>query len=260
MNTPRMAAVPGRPTHRLLLLLACLLLFPGAAAQPAPSLLGDFTDRGACGDPARMMVLKQRILGAIREEVRRRTSPDPVMIEEQDLQIQACPPAMDSELVIKGAEYDAVRDITVFYLAVSESGNIPPLIVTVNKQRSIRVLVSKRDVHSGQAVSMNDFVEATRSSGNVLLPAAELRAELMNSARNLPPAKSGAKSIPNSPLLVKVGMPSVLFLTGKNFKGRMTVVPLESGRLGDEVRVRDLGTQNILRATVTNTNQLEEIF
>jgi len=55
-------------------------------------------------------------------------------------------------------------------------------------------------------------------------------------------------------------MPSVLFLTGKNFKGRMTVVPLESGRLGDEVRVRDLGTQNILRATVTNTNQLEEIF
>jgi len=129
-----------------------------------------------------MMVLKQRILGAIREEVRRRTSPDPVTIEEQDLQIQACPPAMDSELVIKRAEYDAVRDITVFYLAVSESGNIPPLIVTVNKQRSIRVLVAKRDVHSGQAVSMSDFVEATRSSGSVLLPAAELWAELMNSA------------------------------------------------------------------------------
>jgi flagella basal body P-ring formation protein FlgA len=202
------------------------------------------------------MVLKQRILGAIQMEVLRRTAPDPVTVEEQDLQIQACPPKVDSEFVIKQAEYDAARDVTVFYLASSQSGNIPPLIVTVNKQRSVRVMVAKRDVRSGQAVSMSDFVEATRSSGNLLLPSAWLQA----TARSDSATKPASKLNPISPLLVKVGMPSELVLSGRNFKGAMTVIPLESGKLGDEVRVRDPGTQNILRATVTNINQLEQIF
>lgn len=260
MNTPCTVAALSRPTNRLLLLLACLLSLPCASAQPASSLPGDFADMGACGDPARMMGLKQRILGAIREEVRRRTSPNPVTIEEQDLRIQACPPAIDSEPVIKWAEYDAARDITVFHLAVSEKDNIPPLIVTVNKQRSIRVLVAKRDLRSGQAVSMNDFVAATQSSGNLLLPDADLLATSANPLRNDPTTKPASKINSNSPLLVKVGMPSELVLRGKNFRGSMTVVPLESGRLGDEVRVRDPGTHNVLRATVTNINQLEEIF
>jgi flagella basal body P-ring formation protein FlgA len=207
-----------------------------------------------------MKVLKQRILGPIREEVLRRTSPEPVTVEEQDLQIQVCPRQVDSEFVIKRAEYDTARDVTVFYLADSEKGTIPPLIVTVNKQRSLRVMVAKRDLRSGQAISMNDFAEATHSTGNLLVSGAELGAALQNPPRTDPVTNRASKSRSNAALLVKLGMPAVLFVRGKNFEGRMTVVPLESGRLGDEVRVRDPGTQNILRATVTNVNQLEDIY
>lgn len=260
MKTPLIVAVSSCPTNRLPLLLACLLVLPCRAAQPAANLRGDIAGLGACGDPARTMVLKQRILGAIQVEVLRRTAPDPVTVGEQDLQIQACPRQADSEFVIKRAEYDVARDVTVFYLASSQSGNIPPLMVTVNKQRSMRVMVPKRDLRSGQAVSRNDFVEVTQSSGNLLAPAAWLWGGLADPFPTDPATKPASKSRPNSALLVKVGMPSVLFLKGKNFKGGMTVVPLESGRLGDEVRVRDPGTQNILRATVTSINQLEQNF
>jgi flagella basal body P-ring formation protein FlgA len=253
-------AMPNCSTNRLLPVLACLLVLPCPAAQPATSPSGDFTTLGACGDLVRSLILKQRILGAIQEEVSRRTSPDTVTIEEQDLQIQACPRQVDTEFVIKRAEYDAARDVTVFYLASAQQGNIPPLIVTVNKQRSVRVMVAKRDVHSGQIASMNDFVEATRSSGNLLLNAAGLSAAVPNPVRTDPVTRPALKTKPNSALLVKVGMPSELVLRGKNFTGGMTVIPLDSGRLGDEVRVRDPATQNILRATVTNINRLEEIF
>lgn len=260
MKNPLTVAVSSCPTNRLPLLLACLLVLPCPAAQPAANLRGDIARLGACGDLARTMVLKQRILGAIQMEVLRRTAPDPVTVEEQDLQIQACPPQVDSEFVIKQAEYDAARNVTVFYVASSQSGNIPPLMVTVNKQRSMRVMVAKRDLRSGQAVSRNDFVEVTQSSGNLLVPSAWLWAGLAKPVLTDPATKPALKSRPNSASLVKVGMPCVLFLRGRNFKGTMTVVPLESGRLGDEVRVREPGTQNILRATVTSVNQLEEIF
>ena len=260
MKTPLMMAMPSFPSNRLLPLLACLLVLPCPAAQPAANVMGDFTPIGACDDPARTTALKQRILAAIRQEVLRRTSPDLVTVEEQDLQIQACPHQVDSDFVIKEAVYDAARDVTVFYLTSSQRENIPPLIVTVHKQRSIRVMVAKRDLRSGQAVSMNDLDEITQSSGNLLEPAARLLTGLPDPGRTDAATKPASKCRPNSALLVRVGIPSVLFVRGRNFKGRMTVVPLDSGRLGDEIRVRDPGTQNTLRATVTSTNQLEEIF
>jgi len=226
--------------------------------------MGNVADVGVCGDAVRSRALKQRILGTIREEVLRRTASDPVTLEEHDLQIQACPHqgVDDSEFVIKGAEYDAARDITVFWLSSSQRGNIlPSLIVTVHKQRSMRVLVAKHQLRSGQAVSMDDLVEATQSSGNLLLPAAGLRGTVPNPVRADPAAKEPAsKTNPNAVLLVKVGMPSELVTRGKNFRGSMTVIPLESGKRGQELRVRDPGTRQILRARVTNVNQLEEIF
>ena len=125
-----------RPTNRLLLLLACFLPLPCWAAEPAPNLTGHLVGINACGDWAHSMALKQKIMGTIQQEVIRRTAPDAVTVEEQDLQIQACPPqgVIDSEFVIKEAEYDAARDITVFWLASSQRGNVlPPLIVTVHK-------------------------------------------------------------------------------------------------------------------------------
>jgi flagella basal body P-ring formation protein FlgA len=222
--------------------------------------MGDVPDRGPCGDRERTQVLKQKILEPIREEVRRRTSPDPVTVEEQDLRIQACPPSGEFDFVIQRAEYDATRDVTVFYLASTQRGSVPPLLVTVNKQRSIKVLVVKRDLRSGQAVGVNDLVESTQSSGNLLVRAAALLPALPDSVSSDSATRLAPKRKPNAALLVKVGMPSVLLVQGRNFRGSMTVVPLDSGRLGDEVRVRDPGTQNILRATVTDKNQLEEIF
>lgn len=263
MKAPLLLATPGRPTNRLLLSLACLLTLTCQAAEPAANLTGNVADLGACGDAVRSLALQQRILGPIREEVLRRTAPDPVTVEERDLQIQACPQqSVDSEFVIKGAEYDAARDLTVFWLSSAQQGNIlPPLMVTVHKQRSIRVLVAKRELRNGQAVSMGDLVETTQASGNLLLPAAALQGTLPNPVRADSATKEPAsKTNPHSVPLVKVGMPAVLVTRGKNFRGSMTVIPLESGTRGQELRVRDPGTRQVLRATVANVNQLEKVY
>ena len=262
MKISLITALTDRTKSCLPLLLWCLVAMPSQAAQPAVNLTGNFTDAGACGDPARTAALKQRILAAVRAEVLRRTSPEAVTVEESDLQIQACPPQkfFDSDFVIKHAEYDAVRDVTIFLLAPLQANNIPPLVVAVHKQRSMRVFVVRHDLRSGQIVSMDDLAEVTQSSGNVLLPTARLWAGATNEARTEPVTKAASTADSHSPLLVKVGMPSELLLRGKNFRGSMTVIPLESGRLGDELRVRDPGTHNILRATVSNVDQLEQIF
>jgi len=257
-------AVLSRPTNRRLLCLMCLLTLPCQAAEPTANLKAHFNDSSACGDGLLSKALRQKILGTIREEVRRRTAPDSVTVDDQELQLQACPPPVlaGSDLVIKEAEYDAARDLTVFWLASSPRGNsLPPLIATVHKQRSRTVLVARHDVRSGQAVSMNDFVETAQSSGNLLLPSAQLWGAVPNASRPVPATQNAApKTTPNAALLVKVGMPSELVLLGKKFRGSMTVIPLESGRLGDEVRVRDPGTRNIRRAKVISINQLEETF
>jgi hypothetical protein len=121
-------------------------------------------------------------------------------------------------------------------------------------------LVARHDLRSGQIVSTDDLAQITQSSGNVLLPTARLWAKGTNEARTDQVTKAASTANSRSPLLVKVGMPSELVFRGKNFKGSMTVIPLESGRLGDELRVRDPGTKNILRATVSSVNQLEQIF
>ena len=244
------------------LLLWCFVALPSQAAQPAVNLTGNLTAAGGCGDPARLAVLKQRILAAIRAEVLRRTSPEVVTVEESDLQIQACPAQtfFDSDFVIRTAEYDAFRDVTVFLLAPLPANNVPPLIVAVHKQRSMSAFVARHDLRGGQIVSMDDLAQIAQSSGNVLLPTAKLWAPGTNEVRADQVTKAGSKANSHSPLLVKVGMPSELVFRGKNFKGSMTVIPLESGRLGDELRVRDPGTQNILRATVSNVNQVEQIF
>lgn len=264
MKTPGTKALLSHSTNRLLFLLVCFLPLPYRAAEPAANLPDVFAGTRACGDAARSAALKQSILGIIQKEVVRRTAPDTVMVEEQDLEIQACPsPAMiDSEFVIKGAEYDAARDITVFWLASSQTKSVlPPLIVTVHKQRSVRIMVAKRDLRSGQAVSVNDFAEETQSSGNLLLPPGQLWGETPSPVNTDQTVKGPATKVRSKPiLLVKVGIPSELLVSGKNFRGRMTVIPLQSGGQGDELRVRDPGTRNILRARVTSTNQLEEIF
>ncbi len=258
--TSRILFRPSRLTKRLWVLLACLVALPCPAAQPAANLAPDAAGAGACGDLVRMIVWKQKILGTVQQEVSRRTAPDAVTVEEKDLQIQTCPRQDDSGFVIKSAEYDAARDVTMFYLASSEKGNLPPFMVRVSKQREIKVTVARRDIRSGQAVSANDFAEVTRTSGNLLAPAARLTAGLSDTVLADPSTKTASKLRTSSALLVKVGMPCVLSLQGKNFKGMMTVFPLDSGKLGDEVRVRDPGSQKILRATVTSANQLEEIF
>jgi flagella basal body P-ring formation protein FlgA len=263
VKAPLLLATPGRPTNRLLLSLACLLTLTCQAAEPAANVTGNAADLGACGDAVRSLVLKQKTLGTIREEVLRRTAPDPVTVEEQDLQIQACPDqTADSEFVIKRTEYDAARDLTIFWLSSSQKGTVlPSLMVTVHKQRSIKVLVARHELHNGQAVSMDDLVETTQASGNLLLPAAALQGTLPNPVRADPATKEPAsKTNPHSILLVKVGMPSVLVTRGKNFRGSMTVIPLESGTRGQELRVRDPGTRQVLRATVANVNQLEKVY
>ena len=264
MKTPNIVALLSHSTNRLLLLLVCFLPLSYRAAEPAANLPGVFAGTTACGDAARSTALNQNILAVIQKEVTRRTAPDTVTVERQDVEIQTCPsPAMmDSEFVIKEAEYDAARDVTVFRLASSQAKSVlPPLIVTVHKQRSVKVMVAKRDVRNGQAVSMNDFAEATQSSGNVLLPSGPLWGAISNSVNPGQTVKGPATNVRSKPvLLVKIGIPSELIVSGRNFKGRMTVIPLQSGAQGDELRVRDPGTRKVLRARVTSANQLEEIF
>ena len=77
-----------RPTNRFLLLLFCLLTLPCRAAELFTNLTGQLVGKDACGDAVGISVLKQRIVGIIQQEVTRRTAPDTVTVEEQDLQIQ----------------------------------------------------------------------------------------------------------------------------------------------------------------------------
>lgn len=237
----------------------CFAALPGAAAEPNvnPRAIAN-----ACSNRESAGVLRQKLLAPIREEILRRTSPEAVTVEEDDLEIQSCLPedSADFAFTVKHAEYDAVRDVTVFWLASSQRGNTrPALMITVHKRREVKVTVARHDVRSGQAVSAADFAESTRSSGNLLAPASQLWQAAGNRI-SAEPKKAETKTNPRPSLLVKVGVPAELLIRGKNFQGRMSVIPLESGSNGDELRVRDPASRKILRAKVTSVNQVEEDF
>ena len=251
----------GCSTTRALLLLCFLAALPSKAVQPGEALTANFAEGAICGDSVRAQVLKRKILETIRTEVLRRTSPETVTIEESDLLIQACPPLeiSDSDFLIKHAEYDVIHDVTIFWLASSKAGSAPPLMVTVHTRRSVKRLVARRDLHNGQAVSVDDLAEVAQSSGDLLSPTAGLGMATLSRGRTEAPPKA-EKNIRDSAWLVKVGMPSELRISGKNFRGTMTVIPLESGAQGQELRVREPGTQRIFRARVTSANQLDQIF
>lgn len=246
-----------------LIICTWLVTLPCRSAEPAANLTGTPTT-SSCGNTEVSKALRQTILGTIQDEVSRRTAPEPVTIEETDLQLQVCPQPglVDSRPVIKNAEYDASRDVTLFWLgSAMKDSKLPPLIVAVHKQRSAKVLIARHSVRGGQAVSMSDFVEVTQSSGNLLSPGAQLwgantEAPLAQTSIRKP----DSARLPKAPVLVKVGVPAELVLSGQNFRGRMMVIPTGSGRMGDELRVRDPGTRNILRARVAGANQLEAIF
>ena len=62
------------------------------------------------------------------------------------------------------------------------------------------------------------------------------------------------------PVLAKPGQPATVLVQGDGFRIFTTAVPLQRGRKGQRIRVRDLATRRVFMAEVLDRGYLRAVF
>lgn len=182
------------------------------------------------------------LLQAIRLRLGAQATPDSVNWSPSDLKLSA--PVYvtldDPGLEVTRIELDPLRRWTKFRLWTSKEPSILPFWVTLAHDVKVPTLVARHDMPAGREVQAADFQVEERAStpdGQNLLATSE-RMGLQVRA----PVKSGqvvSRSMLTPVVLVEPGRPAKLVLEGAHFRISTTVIPLQAGALGQQIRVRE---------------------
>lgn len=153
---------------------------------------------------------------------------------------------------------DPLRRETQFTLWTSNEPNNLPFTVTVQRAIKLPTLVARRVIPPDEIVSSADFaVEMRPTAGNPgasSVRAAELAG--METRATLRAGEAVARDQFKRPVLVKPGALATLIVRGPAFSIKTIVDPLEQGVLGQEIRVRNTETREVVEAKVVGRDCL----
>ncbi|MEJ2010188.1 MAG: flagellar basal body P-ring formation chaperone FlgA [Acidobacteriota bacterium] len=153
---------------------------------------------------------------------------------------------------------DPLRRETEFTLWTSTEPNNLPFTVSVDRAVKLPTLVARRTIPPGEIVSSSDFaveMKATRrgptapAAGAAGLAGLETRATVQA-------GEPVERDLFKRPVLVKPGALATLIVHGSAFSIKTIVVPLEQGVLGQEIRVRNVETRQVVQAKVVGRDRL----
>jgi flagella basal body P-ring formation protein FlgA len=200
------------------------------------------------------------LLEAIRLRLGAQATPNSVSWSPSDLKLST--PVYvtldDPGLEVTRIELDPLRRQTKFRLWTSKEPSILPFWVTLAHDVKIPTLVARHDIPAGSEAQAADFQVEERAGtpeSKSLLAASEL---VGLQARA--PLKSGqavTRSMLTPVVLVEPGKPATLVAEGAHFRISTTVIPLQAGVLGQQIRVREADSQHILSAEVVGRGELK---
>lgn len=166
---------------------------------------------------------RSEIVRALEEALKAEGFGESTLLKEKDFSLQA--PVLvtrdDSGLKATRVEYDRLQHKAVFRLWTSNEPAILPFYVTID-----------------------DFPGAESLAGRSLAPG----------------VGRVATGSAQSPVLARPGKPARLVAEGPNFRFSTIVVPLQQGRKGQLIRVREKGTRRLLKARVVSEGLLQAQF
>lgn len=164
----------------------------------------------------------------------------------------------DPGLELTRISSDPVRGITEFRLWTAKEPGHLPFTVSVPGAIKLPTLVASRTLVSGEVASASDFavkMRADRRTMNSAPPSPSSLARL--AVRGV--VRAGApvnRDQFERPVLVEPGALSTLIVRGNGFNIKTIVTPLEQGVLGQEIRVRNTDSKQVLEARVVGRDRL----
>jgi flagella basal body P-ring formation protein FlgA len=199
------------------------------------------------------------LLQVIRLRLGAQTTPDSVNWSPSDLKLSA--PVYvtldDPGLEVTRIELDTLRRQTRFRLWTSKEPSILPFWVTLAHEVKVPTLVARHDIPAGTEAQVTDFQVEERggtADGQGLVTASDLPGLEPRAA-----VKSGqalTRSALAPVVMIQPGRPAKLVVEGAHYRISTTVIPLQAGVLGQQIRVREVDSQHILLVEVVGRGEL----
>lgn len=164
--------------------------------------------------------------------------------DKLNLQLSPLVTSGDPGLEVTGIDFDAFHQVTRFRLWTAKEPQNLPFYVTVPGRP-----MSSKAMPLGLAGT-----EARAAARSEAQPIVSGHSEPVHSAIDVGGVKPPAKA---SEMLVKAGVATQLVIEGADYRLTSTVIPLQPGALGQEVRARDPLTHKILSAQVAGPGLLK---
>jgi len=164
----------------------------------------------------------------------------------------------DPGLKVLTISSDPFRGETQFVLWTSDEPNILPFTITVQRALKLPTLVTRRGISPGEIVSSADFameMRAQKKNGSTPLISPRDLAGLETRAA-IRAGQPVDLDFFKRPILVKPGALATLIVLGSAFSIKTIVEPLEQGVLGQEIRVRNTETRQVVQARVVGRDRL----
>ncbi len=181
------------------------------------------------------------VAAAISAVLGRQNAVDPAKL---NLQLSPLVTSDDPGLEVTGVEFDAFHQLTRFRLwTAKEPENLPFYVTIPGRQMGFKTMP--------QSLAGTEAGAAARLETQ---PAASAHSEPVQPVTYAGGFNSAAK---RPEMIVKAGIATRLVIEGADYRLTSTVIPLQAGALGQEIRVRDPLTHKILNAQVAGPGLLK---
>lgn len=155
---------------------------------------------------------------------------------------------------------DPLRRETDFTLWTSKEPHDLPFTVTVERAVKLPTLVARRVIPPGEIVSPSDFAVEMKTARRNRTPARVEIGELagLESRATVRAGQPVARDLFKRPVLVEPGALATLVVRGPAFSIKTIVDPLEPGVLGQEIRVQNTETRQVVEAKVVGRDRLQK--
>jgi len=260
----RRSQIAGNRCRWMMAALFTASLGAGARASDlSPAGAGEKRGARACEEKEGGAEFRRAVLEAIRSEMSQRGGSEARDLQESDLLIQTCPPEGDSGLpvAVERVEYDALRRRAGFLMRWGGPGHALPFLVMAVWERWRDVLVATREISTGESLGPQNTVFQKRVSSDwEALTTAPSQLERYQARRRIGTGEGISAGMVKQPLLVSAWKPALLRIEGRRFLAETTVMPLESGVLGQQVRASDGETGQTRIGTVIGPNSLSAVY